>query len=190
MCGFVFILRPRSLLVCDEGHRLKNSAGNKTIRALSSVDTKMRVLLSVTTEKGKELRVCVCFVRLFRSYSLFWFGWWYGLSRQEHVSPSSPPFSRPRLARALQGTPIQNKISEFFAMADFVCPGVLGSLAAFKRAFETPIARARDPGCSPKEKVSRVTSRRRRGRGVDPERVRERTTLFFAIAASARFARV
>jgi DNA repair and recombination protein RAD54 and RAD54-like protein len=36
------------LLVCDEGHRLKNSDGNKTIAALAACPAKRRVLLSGT----------------------------------------------------------------------------------------------------------------------------------------------
>ena len=36
------------LLVCDEGHRLKNSDGNKTINALAACPTRRRVLLTGT----------------------------------------------------------------------------------------------------------------------------------------------
>lgn len=36
------------LLVCDEGHRLKNSDGNKTIAALAACPAKRRVILSGT----------------------------------------------------------------------------------------------------------------------------------------------
>jgi DNA repair and recombination RAD54-like protein len=36
------------LLVCDEGHRLKNSDGNKTIAALAACPTRRRVLLTGT----------------------------------------------------------------------------------------------------------------------------------------------
>ncbi len=36
------------LLVCDEGHRLKNSDGNKTITALAACPSRRRVLLSGT----------------------------------------------------------------------------------------------------------------------------------------------
>ena len=34
------------VLVCDEGHRLKNSLGNKTIGALASIDTAKRIILT------------------------------------------------------------------------------------------------------------------------------------------------
>lgn len=63
---------PKALVICDEGHRLKNSAGNQTIAALNSCVTRKRVILS--------------------------------------------------------GTPIQNNLSEYYAMCDFVNPGVFGSL--------------------------------------------------------------
>lgn len=36
------------LLVCDEGHRVKNSSGNLTISALTSINTARRVLLTGT----------------------------------------------------------------------------------------------------------------------------------------------
>lgn len=36
------------LLICDEGHRLKSSGGNKTIEALSAAPTKRRVILTGT----------------------------------------------------------------------------------------------------------------------------------------------
>ncbi|KAH9961299.1 P-loop containing nucleoside triphosphate hydrolase protein [Russula dissimulans] len=51
----------------------------------------------------------------------------------------------------LTGTPIQNDLSEFHAMADFCNPGLLDDYATFRRVYETPIVRSREPGCSPKE---------------------------------------
>lgn len=45
----------------------------------------------------------------------------------------------------LTGTPIQNDLSEFYTMVDFVNPGLLGNLAQFKKIFEMPIVRARQP---------------------------------------------
>lgn len=51
----------------------------------------------------------------------------------------------------LSGTPIQNDLGEFHAMADFCNPGLLDDYATFRRVYETPIIRSREPGCSPKE---------------------------------------
>jgi DNA repair and recombination protein RAD54B len=51
----------------------------------------------------------------------------------------------------LSGTPIQNDLGEFHAMADFCNPGLLDSYAAFKKIYETPILRSRAPDCTPKE---------------------------------------
>ncbi|KAI0266687.1 P-loop containing nucleoside triphosphate hydrolase protein [Gloeopeniophorella convolvens] len=51
----------------------------------------------------------------------------------------------------LSGTPIQNDLSEFHAMADFCNPGLLDDYATFRRVYETPIVRSREPGCSAKE---------------------------------------
>jgi DNA repair and recombination protein RAD54B len=52
----------------------------------------------------------------------------------------------------LSGTPFQNDLSEFFSLADFVCPDVLGSLPTFNRIFATPIARSRDRNASEEER--------------------------------------
>ncbi|KAI9652935.1 MAG: helicase [Trizodia sp. TS-e1964] len=48
----------------------------------------------------------------------------------------------------LSGTPIQNDLSEFFAMVDFVNPGLLGTRNTFKNEFEGPILKSRQPGCT------------------------------------------
>ncbi|XP_065574814.1 DNA repair and recombination protein RAD54B-like isoform X2 [Artemia franciscana] len=48
----------------------------------------------------------------------------------------------------LTGTPIQNDLSEFFALADIVNPGILGRPSAFKRIFEDPINASRLPDAS------------------------------------------
>lgn len=48
----------------------------------------------------------------------------------------------------LSGTPIQNDLSEFFMMVDFINPGLLGSYKIFTKEFELPIERSRQPGAS------------------------------------------
>jgi DNA repair and recombination protein RAD54B len=45
----------------------------------------------------------------------------------------------------LSGTPIQNDLSEFYAMVNFVNDGCLGSTKAFAKDFELPIMRSRQP---------------------------------------------
>ncbi|GAA6032918.1 hypothetical protein JCM8097_000048 [Rhodosporidiobolus ruineniae] len=52
----------------------------------------------------------------------------------------------------LSGTPIQNNLGEFFAMMDFVSPGILKDSNYFKKHFEVPITRARQPNASKREK--------------------------------------
>ncbi|KZO94503.1 hypothetical protein CALVIDRAFT_556302 [Calocera viscosa TUFC12733] len=52
----------------------------------------------------------------------------------------------------LSGTPIQNDLSEFWAMADFCNPGLLGDYKSFKRIYEDPILRSRMPNCTEKNK--------------------------------------
>ncbi|KAG0289623.1 helicase [Linnemannia gamsii] len=51
----------------------------------------------------------------------------------------------------LTGTPIQNDLGEFFAMIDFVNPGLFDNYSLFKKVFEDPIVRSRQPDCSKSE---------------------------------------
>jgi len=51
----------------------------------------------------------------------------------------------------LSGTPIQNDLSEFFMMVDFVNPGLLGTFKSFTKNFEKPIIKSRQPGAHSKE---------------------------------------
>ncbi|XP_037085497.1 DNA repair and recombination protein RAD54B-like [Pollicipes pollicipes] len=79
------------LMVCDEGHRLKNSA-IKAATALSSLCCPRRIIMT--------------------------------------------------------GTPVQNDLLEFFALVQFVSPGVLGSVSEFRRDFERPVVAGRQPDAS------------------------------------------
>ncbi|KAF9164887.1 helicase [Mortierella sp. AD010] len=51
----------------------------------------------------------------------------------------------------LSGTPIQNDLCEFYSMIDFVNPGLFESYGTFKRVFEDPIVRSRQPDCPASE---------------------------------------
>lgn len=75
------------LMLCDEGHRLKNG-DSQTFTALNSLNVTRRVILS--------------------------------------------------------GTPIQNDLSEYFALISFANPDLLGSRQEFRKRFEIPILRGRD----------------------------------------------
>lgn len=48
----------------------------------------------------------------------------------------------------LSGTPLQNDLSEFYVMVDFINPGLLGTYNAFRKEFEAPILKSREPGAS------------------------------------------
>ncbi|KAM0791915.1 hypothetical protein ACM66B_004169 [Microbotryomycetes sp. NB124-2] len=62
--------------------------------------------------------------------------------------------SIPTLRRVvLSGTPIQNDLSEFHTMCDFVFPGCLDTYNSFKKTFERVILRSRDPNCPASEKA-------------------------------------
>ncbi|CAG6015482.1 unnamed protein product [Menidia menidia] len=84
------------LIICDEGHRLKNSS-IKTSAALSSLSCARRVILT--------------------------------------------------------GTPVQNDLQEFYAIIEFVNPGILGSSTAYRKVYEEPILRSRQPSCTEDERA-------------------------------------
>ncbi|XP_039378015.1 DNA repair and recombination protein RAD54B isoform X2 [Mauremys reevesii] len=84
-----------NLLICDEGHRLKNSS-IKTTTALVSLSCERRIILS--------------------------------------------------------GTPIQNDLQEFYALIEFVNPGILGSLSTYRKIYEEPIIQSREPSATKEEK--------------------------------------
>ena len=39
----------------------------------------------------------------------------------------------------LSGTPLQNRLDEFYAMVNFCNPGVFGTTAEFRKHYERPI---------------------------------------------------
>ncbi|NWH69997.1 RA54B protein, partial [Piaya cayana] len=84
-----------NLLICDEGHRLKNSS-IKTTTALTSLSCEKRIILT--------------------------------------------------------GTPIQNDLQEFYALIEFVNPGILGSSSTYRKIYEEPIVRSREPSATKEEK--------------------------------------
>jgi hypothetical protein len=49
------------------------------------------------------------------------------------------------------GTPIQNDLSEFHAVFDLACPGLLGNLNLFRKTYEGPIQRGRDADATDKQ---------------------------------------
>lgn len=57
----------------------------------------------------------------------------------------------------LTGTPIQNDLSEYFALLNFANPEYLGTKTDFKRNFESKILRGRDADASDKEKQESET---------------------------------
>ncbi|TPX48062.1 hypothetical protein SeMB42_g02517 [Synchytrium endobioticum] len=95
--GYASIIKQTEigLMLCDEGHRLKNS-DSQTYQELNSLNAKRRVILS--------------------------------------------------------GTPIQNDLTEYFALLSFAIPEVLGTEAQFRKLFEIPILRGRDADASDKDK--------------------------------------
>ncbi|KAK0724830.1 P-loop containing nucleoside triphosphate hydrolase protein [Lasiosphaeris hirsuta] len=83
------------LMLCDEGHRLKNG-DSQTFSALNNLNVSRRVILS--------------------------------------------------------GTPIQNDLSEYFALISFANPDLLGTRLEFRKRFEIPILRGRDADAAETER--------------------------------------
>ena len=52
----------------------------------------------------------------------------------------------------LSGTPLQNDLTEFYTMVDFVNPSVLGKHSTFKKEFECAILKGQQPGASAKDR--------------------------------------
>jgi SNF2 family DNA or RNA helicase len=52
----------------------------------------------------------------------------------------------------ITATPIQNNLSDMFKIINFVCPGVLGDLATFRREYERPICASSNRNCSAAQK--------------------------------------
>ncbi|KAK6464988.1 P-loop containing nucleoside triphosphate hydrolase protein [Scheffersomyces coipomensis] len=78
------------LLVCDEGHKLKNNTG-KILKNLKTLNVTKKILLT--------------------------------------------------------GTPIQNNLTEFFTIIDFINPGILGEFKSFQRNYLLPIQKSREINC-------------------------------------------
>lgn len=57
----------------------------------------------------------------------------------------------PTMRVVLTGTPMQNDLSEFFVMVDIVNPGLLGNAKTFKKQFEMPILKSRQPGAAKRD---------------------------------------
>ncbi len=77
---------------------------------------------------------------------------WAGIVLDEAQNVKNPATRRARAVRAfsggyrfaMTGTPVENRLSELWAIVDFLNPGYLGSREAFRRAFGVPIERWRD----------------------------------------------
>jgi len=57
---------------------------------------------------------------------------------------------------ALTGTPVENRLLELWSLLQLLNPGLLGSLAQFRRRFALPIERDRDPEAA--ERLRRLTA--------------------------------
>lgn len=68
----------------------------------------------------------------------------------------------PTLKRVLlSGTPLQNRLDEFYAMVNFCNPGVFGTVSEFRKNYERPILAGMEPDCTDDEtEKAKTTSAR------------------------------
>jgi hypothetical protein len=77
---------------------------------------------------------------------------WAGIVLDEAQNVKNPATRRARAVRtfsggyrfAMTGTPVENRLSELWAIVDFLNPGYLGSRESFRRSFAVPIERWSD----------------------------------------------
>ena len=100
------------LVVCDEGHRIKNDQTNIS-QALKKIHTRYKLLL------------CARMLKMFKQCD----------SQQLHNWVIF--FFRRRVV--LTGYPLQNNLQEYWCMVDFVRPNFLGTKQEFCNMFERPI---------------------------------------------------
>jgi hypothetical protein len=105
----------------------------------------------------------------------------WGLVVADEAQHAKNPHSRtarelraiPSAARvALSGTPVENRLSELWALLDWTTPGLLGSLEGFRRTLAVPVERYRDPAAT--ERLARIVRpfllrRRKSDPGIAPE---------------------
>ena len=86
---------------------------------------------------------------------------WSGVVLDEAQNIKNPETKQAGAARALPagwrvaltGTPVENTVGDLWSIMEFLNPGFLGSRAAFKRRFFTPIQTRRDPAATAKLKA-------------------------------------
>ena len=105
----------------------------------------------------------------------------WGLVAADEAQHVKNPFARtarelraiPATARlALTGTPVENRLSDLWALLDWTTPGLLGPLETFRRNVAIPVERNRDPDAT--ERLARLVRpfllrRRKTDPGIAPE---------------------
>jgi SNF2 family DNA or RNA helicase len=100
------------------------------------------------------------------------------LDEAQHVKNATSSTARamreiPSRARvALTGTPVENNLSELWALLDWATPGLLGPLKTFRSRIATPIEKHRDPAASARLTTlirPFVLRRRKTDPGIAPE---------------------
>lgn len=113
------------LVVCDEGHRIRNYQSGIS-QALKSIKTRY-----------KPLSLSHVLIHYFSLIKL-----------KSGISSFLPSYVRKRLV--LTGYPLQNNLIEYWCMVDFVRPNYLGSRQEFANMFERPIMNGQCVDSTPK----------------------------------------
>jgi DNA repair and recombination protein RAD54 and RAD54-like protein len=77
----------------------------------------------------------------------------------------------------LTGTPMQNDLEEYYAMANFTNPGILGTQEDFRRRMMLPILRGREPDATESQKKKMLEVQSELSSIVDPFMLRRTNTL-------------
>lgn len=119
---------PIGLILCDEGHRLKNSGNHLNclhfLQDTPLIDTQTHILTCLHMSP---------------------------LGSQTFVALNELNVQRRVI---LSGTPIQNDLSEYFSLLNFANPGLLGATLEFRKNYELPILRGRDAEATEQEQAT------------------------------------
>jgi hypothetical protein len=125
-----------ALLVCDEGHRLKNASGNQTTKALNRFPSHRRILVTGTPVQNKLLEC----VRAWRARA------------RARLLPCARAGALHLTARTPAAHARTAHTRRYYALIQFIRPAdaPLGNVEQFHNVFAKPIEKSRDRAASPR----------------------------------------
>lgn len=138
----VLIVVPTSLLI-NWQHEIKKFAPKLTVKQFYGKDRKFKPFTHVTITTYGVLRSELAAFKK-EQWSLLVID-----EAQAIKSHTSQIFKAVRQIKAssfiaMSGTPVENRLLEYWSIMDFANPGLLGGLESFKREFASPIERTHD----------------------------------------------